>query len=156
MSVGGEVSPKDGTVKGSAVFDLNKKRLLFSSVKGYLKLPNLSITQSYELKLEKELPLAEVGPLSFEKPLRSILKLVERRVVKAATRRTPVPVYSSSDGDEVALLLCRGDVVRVVGKADGEQGARLRIVTWLGREGWIDEKATGPYDPGAKGGEEDD
>jgi hypothetical protein len=146
LSVNGQSIPKQGTIKGSAIFDLKKKRLVFSSMKSFIKLPNMSLTYNFEFKLEKELPLEEVGPLSFEKPLRGMLKLVERRVAVSLRENMPVPVYGARDSEEIAILLCNGDIIRVVGQADTEHGARFRIVTVLGREGWIDEKHTKKYE----------
>ncbi|MHC4600195.1 MAG: DUF6263 family protein [Planctomycetota bacterium] len=143
LSVDGQPIPKEGTIKGSAVFDVQKGRLLFSKFKTAIKLPNVSLSYAYEFKFLKALDPAEVGPESFEKPLRSMLDLVERRRVKGVVDDFGAPVYATEKAETVLFYVCDKDVVRVVEKREGKD--LIRIVTAQGREGWISVDRTEPY-----------
>ncbi|MHC4779015.1 MAG: DUF6263 family protein [Planctomycetota bacterium] len=132
--------PKEGEIKGSAVFDVREGRLLFSKFKASIKLPNISISRAYELKFLKVLDPSDVGPESFEKPLRGMLKLIERRRVKGLVDEFGAPVFSTEKCEKVAFFICHGDVVRVVEKREGLD--LMRIVTMQGREGWIPSGCT--------------
>jgi hypothetical protein len=141
LTADGTPIPKDGSFKGAAAFDGKKGRLLYHKWKGFIKLPNVSLTESCELTFQKELDPVDVGPVSFEKPLRSILTLIERRIVKTSRGR-PAPIFEKIDCEKIFFYACEGDVVRVVEKRESDKGPVIRVVTAIGREGWMREKDT--------------
>jgi hypothetical protein len=143
LSAGGEDIPKDGELAGSAVFDLEAGRILSCQVRSSIKLPNLSLANAFEFKFQKSLTPSEAGPESFEKPLRSLLALIERRRVKGEAD-LPVAVYSTDQCQEAVFFAHMGDIVRVVAKQSGPNGPCVRVVTALGREGWMLEQDTEP------------
>jgi len=143
LSVDGEEIPKHGTISGSGAFDVKAKRLLFSKIQASIKLPNISLNSRAEFKFLKSLDPSEVGPESFEKPLGPLDKILERRVVEAPAEESAC-VFATERCEKLVFFTCHGDEVRVVSKRVGPDGNVLRIVTVLGREGWMLESDTRP------------
>lgn len=138
LSSDGTVLPQEGTLKGTAAFDNTNGRLLLCKHSAAIKLPNVSMSVSYELKFAKAIPIADCGPASYERKLRDSQTLIARRTV-FGTAGVPLPVYAAADRKETAFFTATGDDLRVI-ETQGEGPAAMhKVVTMHGRVGWFPE-----------------
>ncbi|MCI0342250.1 MAG: hypothetical protein L0216_14085 [Planctomycetales bacterium] len=147
----GQPVPKEGPIRGSASFDTRAGRLLSCSHESSIKLPNVSLSSSADLRFVKAVPAEEAGPESFETPLKAGVALLGRR--RAPGRRDqPTRIRADESCRVTAFHACGGDLLRVLERREAPEGARLRVVSARGRAGWVPEAETEPAPPPRAGG----
>lgn len=133
----------EGTISGTAGFDCKLGRLLSSTRKIAIKLPNFSLSDSYELAFVKAAPVAESGPASFERALKTGTIVLARRTV-AGSPDGMFPVHADDLCEVPAFFACGGDEVRVLEQKEIDGVERWRVVTGRGRTGWMRAPALAP------------
>jgi len=133
----------EGTIAGTAAFDCKAGRLLSSTRKIAIKLPNFSMSDSYELAFVKSVPVADSGPASYERAVKTGTAVLARRTVGGAPGRI-MPVHADDLCEVRAFFACPGDEVRVLETKEIDGVARHRVVTTRGRTGWMVDAALVP------------
>jgi hypothetical protein len=132
----------EGTVSGSAKFDVKNGRLLTSKLAARVKGEDMSETTAYELKFVESVPDSKAGRESFESKLKRGQELIERLLVKPLDGDTAA-VHATAECKRTLFFACNGDMVRVMERRkSGEDEEFLRVISSLGREGWIRSSET--------------
>jgi hypothetical protein len=145
VSVDGQSIPTQGTIAGSAGFDGATGRLLFCKWKSALKLPNVQMNASNEFTLVKAVPVAEAGPASYERPVKTGTAVLARRRAHGRPG-VPLPLSGGAASADALFFACHGDELRVLETVAAEGTTHHRVMDARGRIGWINDRLTVPVE----------